>query len=529
LNRLISVVLAAMAAGCAHTAATRASGPEPVEAQPAGAAPMSPEASALFARAQSPDTVGSMILDLDELRARGFIGPSDPARSAYVDLLVSGLTAASHVLKDNDSAPTLARAAVLLTLLRDWDAWPHVKRVAVMVPYVKNDKAAEALMMVFAVTGDAATNATLIKGLAAADRASGKPLFQYQNGRLCYAMGGDVQAQVGPLCLTPGPGYLLIAASSTLDEFPRRFGTATTPLLPPSFLSIYANLPTVGSGDIVLDWKAGVHFALNLHTGKPDMATKIESELQGMLKKTDDRHEQTRALFTPIVEATKRGLAADKDAPPALQQVASRLTVDTVLDPQGDYQAFRQSIKMAHTGGDVSVEATVQEITVKRLLKAEFGLVAATVVGLVAAVAVPNLTPSHADAPNLTSNHADAPKSEVVANLKALHTAEQAFEQEKGHYGKTFAEIGFQPERGTRYSYCLAGKCLPCTAKGCYMPPAKKNPCLEMTKDYASDDGSDGFLACAFGDPEGKRDPAALDVWTIDKNGVPDHVSETGD
>jgi type IV pilus assembly protein PilA len=82
-----------------------------------------------------------------------------------------------------------------------------------------------------------------------------------------------------------------------------------------------------------------------------------------------------------------------------------------------------------------------------------------------------------------------AKQSEAKTNLRALHTAEEAYRGEHGAYG-TLEEIGFAPEGDTvRYEYVL----------------------LEH--------GADTFVAEATG-----RDEMAGDRWIVDQSGHVDVV-----
>jgi hypothetical protein len=514
LKHLTCLSLAALSIACAHTATTRpaAADARPVEAVLPPAPALSPEVAAFFGRANAPDTVASMVVDFDEQRAHGLLGPSDAAHSPYLDLIVTALNAGASALKAGDGA-LLARAAVLLTLLRDWEGLPHVQRAALLLPYLKEENPAESLSMVLAVSGDAAANATFLKGLAAADRATGEPLLEMRDAKLCYSPGGGLEARFGALCVMPGAGYLLVASSKAIDELAKP-GTAAAPLPPPALLRIHANVPAVGSGDGVIEWKAGLRYAANVHPAQAALATTSEAKLNDGLKVLDDQQLQIRSQVTPVMDAIKKGLAADQDAPAMLKQLAASLVIENVVDPKGDYKALRESLQIKRTGSDVAVEAAVPEEAVRRSLKQSTGLIMIAAVGMMAALAVPNFL----------KYQGRSKQAEVKANLKNFYTAQKAFFQEKDRYGQTFAEIGFDPERGTRYTYCMADKCLPCTAAGCFMPPPEENPCLPLIR-AASRNAAGKVFACAFADLKGAGNMDTLDVWTIDESGVPLNVS----
>ena len=74
-------------------------------------------------------------------------------------------------------------------------------------------------------------------------------------------------------------------------------------------------------------------------------------------------------------------------------------------------------------------------------------MIVVAIIGILAAIAVPNFI----------KFQARSKQSEVRANLKALWTAEKAYFQEKDTYSNLINAIGFEPERGNRYSYSLTG------------------------------------------------------------------------
>jgi type IV pilus assembly protein PilA len=73
-------------------------------------------------------------------------------------------------------------------------------------------------------------------------------------------------------------------------------------------------------------------------------------------------------------------------------------------------------------------------------------MIAVAIVGLLAAVAVPNFM----------KFQARSKQSEAKTNLKAVFTAQKAFLLEKDKYSSFAGEIGFSPERNNRYAYYLA-------------------------------------------------------------------------
>jgi prepilin-type N-terminal cleavage/methylation domain-containing protein len=58
--------------------------------------------------------------------------------------------------------------------------------------------------------------------------------------------------------------------------------------------------------------------------------------------------------------------------------------------------------------------------------------------------------------PNLMRFKAYEKQAEVKGNLKTLHTAQQAYYQEKNEYAQRVESLHFSPARGNRYTYRLA-------------------------------------------------------------------------
>jgi type II secretory pathway pseudopilin PulG len=495
-RRLLPVSILLFTVACAH-APKKPERPVP----PA----LTPEAAGFFGRAASIDTVGSVVVDFDELRARDFLDYPTGERSVYADGFVSLLAAASNALKEQPTGPLLARAAVIVSLLREWDAWPMVQRAGVVLPWIRQDQPFNALMIVLAVPNDAAANETLLKGLAAADRATGQSIMALRNGRLCFTPPG--MSELGPVCGAAGPGYLLFASEASIDEVSKP--SIQPPPATPALFRVHANVPTFGRGDLVTEWNNGLRLSGQIVTAQPKMAEALERGLREGLQKMDAQRAEMKGQFEPLLQSTRQNLAKDPEAPPGLKAAAEKLTVDRIVDPDGFYGEFRKTIVVSRTDNQLGVEATIPEATVLRMQRQSGVFLTTATVGVLAAIAIPNFF----------KFKQRATQSEVRANLKAAYTAQRAYFAEYDRYGKTFEEIGFLPEKGTRYTYCMAGRCLPCTADACYIPPPKQNPCLEMTREYAEDDGTEGFLVCAVGDPKGDRDPSKLDVWTVTEEG----------
>jgi hypothetical protein len=124
-------------------------------------------------------------------------------------------------------------------------------------------------------------------------------------------------------------------------------------------------------------------------------------------------------------------------------------------------------------------------------------------VGILAAIAVPNFI----------KFQSRAKVSEVKANLKSAYIAQRAYESQKDRWGKSFREIGFAPEAGRRYTYCMGAECLPCDKADCG-PAPEPSPCKGIAR--VGRKAAEGFTICAYGNVDTDPD---LDVWAIDQTG----------
>jgi type IV pilus assembly protein PilA len=72
-------------------------------------------------------------------------------------------------------------------------------------------------------------------------------------------------------------------------------------------------------------------------------------------------------------------------------------------------------------------------------------MIVVAIIGILAAIAIPNFI----------RFQAKSKQSEAKTNLKAVFTAQRAYFGEKDRYGSSFDKIGFQPEKGNRYTYTM--------------------------------------------------------------------------
>ncbi len=70
-------------------------------------------------------------------------------------------------------------------------------------------------------------------------------------------------------------------------------------------------------------------------------------------------------------------------------------------------------------------------------------MIVVAIIGILAAIAIPNFI----------KFQARSKQGEAKSNLKGFYTAEQSFMQEKDKYCTDMSVVGFNPERGNRYTY----------------------------------------------------------------------------
>lgn len=129
------------------------------------------------------------------------------------------------------------------------------------------------------------------------------------------------------------------------------------------------------------------------------------------------------------------------------------------------------------------------------------------VIGTLSAIAIPNFI----------RFQARSKQSECKVNLRMLVTAEQVYFQEHDAYG-TFEQVGFQPERGNRYSYFLGASTFPADANR-FPAVATEDHAGALTQNgIETGTSAKGFVAACAGNVD---NDATLDVWTVDEQSAP--------
>ena len=387
-----------------------------------------------------------------------------------------------------DSA-AVARKVVLLGLIRDWADWPLARRLAVIIPGSPQQMDPRHLLedglVVLAVDHGEAANAELLRGLAALARAGGGARVKAQGNMVCL----ENEALPDQVCAKAGPGYLALGGQKALSKLAAPAAGAALPTASGALLQLRAEMASAGTAQLTVARQAGLTISAALTAENAMMAQQLEMALNDGLRKLDERQAAGRDQVGPALEAAK-------------------LTLDRLLDREGNYAAIRQSIKIARNGGALTAELKIPESLLKGFARSggmtsTVGVVG--VVGVLAAIALPNFITSQCR----------SKQSEAKANLKGAFVAQKSFFQEKDRLGKSFEEIGFQPEPG-RYTYCIPGQCLPCSRAGCKPPDADHNPCIALVPQAEPP----ALRVCAVTEMSaGKQD-----VWVIDDKGVPENV-----
>jgi type II secretory pathway pseudopilin PulG len=321
-------------------------------------------------------------------------------------------------------------------------------------------------------------------------------------------------AELGlPLCVRPRPGLILFGSPPALSAFealPPVAAPVAAPGEPPVLLSLRVDMGVRGHGRLAFTGRDAVRLSLSLEGGSPRDIAALEAVVKKAITEYDAHRQNVRESVTAGLAEVQRSIAEDATAPASLKQAASTLTADQVVDAHGYWAQMRQSLQVASTQDRFSLFLTVPAGAVKDVSEAlsSSGLPLA-VMGSLAAVAIPNFM----------KFQGRSKQAEVRANLKSAYTAQRIYFQERDKWGRTFEDIGFAPEKGRRYTYCMGKQCLPCDGAGCKVSPPP-SPCQGLTS--VGQGARDGFSICAYANLDSDD---TWDVWVVDQNGEPQNLS----
>jgi hypothetical protein len=480
---------------------------------------LSPEATAVFTRAETPGPGAALVVNRDAMEQLGLAGkgPTMHQLGGVAITVMAQLSAG----KDPREASLFARSAVLTAMLRQWASWPGVRRFALIVPTSQALRQPsvlpDQLVGALAVEGGSPDNPELFAGMAALVRASVWELVREDMDTHVVMRGQDLcieSRELGiPVCLRPRRGLILFGTPKALDSFealPPMAAPAGVAGEAPLLLGMRADLGSEGRGRLTMTGRDAVHVRLNLEEASPKHVGMLDALVRKGLTEYDAHQAQVRERIAAALAETQRALAQDPAAPPSLKQTATGLTADKVVDEHGYWTQTRQSLQVTSTQNSFSLALTVPAGAVKELSEQiSTGGAAVPVVGTLSAVAIPGFL-------KLAFRTA---QPEASLNLKAAYTAQKAFVAEKDRWGRTFEEIGFSPEKGRKYTYCMDKQCLPCDREGCRVSPPP-SPCQGLASVGQRVD--EGFTICAYGNLD---DDETWDVWVIDEEGTPQHLS----
>lgn len=522
--RHLVVLAAALVAGCATTPATPPTPPGPPPPKP-----LSPEAAAFFARAEAPDARGAMVVNLDALDALGLLGKGHVLRQ-MAGAATTVLPQLVPMPQENEGA-LLARGAVAASVLRQWAEWPSAQRFGVLLLGGRglqgsDEELARNVVLALAVEEGSPDNAKLLVGLAALGRSVAEELSREGADVRLALVGSDLCLQgvelKQPVCLRPRRGLMLLgtpAALASLDvamsvapetaAAPAASAAAPAPV--PLLVGMRVDLGREGRASLALTGRDAVNLVVRVEGTRPHAVSSIDNLVKKFLRDFDERETLKRERISTALTQVKGALAQDTTAPADLKAAANALTVQEVVDAHGYWAQLRQSLQAQPGPDGYTLSLTVPAGMVKDFSEqlGNGGALLVSALGASAAVAIPNFI----------KYQSRAKQAEVKANLKMAYTAQRAFAAENDRWGRTFEEIGFEPEKGRRYTYCMGSECLPCDRAGCG-PAPEPSPCAGITR--VGKKLSDGFTLCAYGNVDDDPD---LDVWVIDRDGVPQQLN----
>jgi type IV pilus assembly protein PilA len=360
-------------------------------------------------------------------------------------------------------------------------------------------------------------NAQLLSAVVALVRASAVELTREGADVRVSLQGQDLcveSDELGiPVCIRPRRGLILFgtpAALGSLEALPPVTAPSAAPGEAPLLLGLRLDLGAKGRGRLAFTGRDAVRLALNLEGAAAKDIAMVESLVKKALADYDAHQAVVRQRIAVGLSEVQRSIAQDPAAPATLKQAATGLTADRVVDEKGYWAQTRQSLQLSSTQDSLSLSLTVPAGAVKDMSdQMDTGGTPVALVGVMAAIAIPNFI----------KFQARARQAEAKLNLKAAYTSQRAYSMEEDRLGRTFEEIGFAPEPGRRYTYCMGKQCLPCDRADCKVAPSP-SPCQGLTSLGKSAD--DNFSICAYGNVDSDD---AWDVWVIDKSGDPENLS----
>ena len=506
----LAVLLAALWLSCTTTPPGPPAPPPPP--------PLSPEATAVFARAEAAGPGAALVVNLDAFEHLGLAhkGFTMHQLATVATAVLSQLAAG-----EGSEAQLFARGAVVSALLREWGKWPNVRRIAFLVPSDRliaggPDVFPKVAVGALAVDEGSPDNVQLLSSVVALVRAASEDLTREGAEVRVSLRGQDLcveSAEVGmPMCVRPKRGLMLFGSPAALASF-EALPPVTAPAVAgeaPLRVGLRVDLGSKGRGRLAFTGRDSVRLALNLEGVAAKDVGMIDAVVKKAITDYDTHQAEVRQRIAAGLAEAQRSIAQDAAAPASLKQASTGLTAERVVDEKGYWAQTRQSLQVSSTQDSFSLSLTIPAGAVKEVAdQMSTGGTTVALMGVMAAIAIPNFM----------KFEARSKQSEVKAHLKAAFTAQRVYLQERDRWGRTFEEIGFQPDPGRRYTYCMGRQCMPCDKEGCKVAPPP-SPCQGLTSVGKSP--QEGFSVCAYGNLDSDD---TWDVWVIDQKGEPENLS----
>jgi type IV pilus assembly protein PilA len=479
---------------------------------------LSPEATAVFARAEAAGPGAALVVNLDAFEHLGLAhkGFTMHQLATVATAVLSQLAAG-----EGSEAQLFARGAVVSALLREWGKWPNVRRIAFLVPSDRliaggPDVFPKVAVGALAVDEGSPDNVQLLSSVVALVRAASEDLTREGAEVRVSLRGQDLcveSAEVGmPMCVRPKRGLMLFGSPAALSSF-EALPPVTAPAVAgeaPLLVGLRVDLGSKGRGRLAFTGRDSVRLALNLEGVAAKDVGMIDAVVKKAITDYDTHQAEVRQRIAAGLAEAQRSIAQDAAAPASLKQASTGLTAERVVDEKGYWAQTRQSLQVSSTQDSFSLSLTIPAGAVKEVAdQMSTGGTTVALMGVMAAIAIPNFM----------KFEARSKQSEVKAHLKAAFTAQRVYLQERDRWGRTFEEIGFQPDPGRRYTYCMGRQCMPCDKEGCKVAPPP-SPCQGLTSVGKSP--PEGFSVCAYGNLDSDD---TWDVWVIDQKGEPENLS----
>jgi type IV pilus assembly protein PilA len=389
---------------------------------------ISKEAAAAFGHVEASGMGGALVVDAEAMKGLGFgaTAEQEQAGGAMIDLAASLLPLVATELKNDPEGPMLARAAVLVALIREWGIAPHAQRLGVVVQVspLNPEASVDRSLVLLAVKEDEKDNREMLQSLGAAVRAaSGRDLVRNKDGDLCAAHEAlpEVPFQV---CIHPGPGYFALGTAEGIATLGTPAAQAAS-RDPGPVLHLTVNVPLQGRGELTIEGRGALRVAGVFEPENKQLAEEAEQAMKKALAALDGQRDQSRKVMAGALQEVQTSIASDPDAPGRMKSAVKAATVEQVIDPQGDYAAIRKSIKIERKDRTLTAEVIVPEGLVKRYARTDPGVMTSVaMVGVLSAIAIPNFL----------KYQLRSKASEVPAVLTGLVRAEQAQAQLTGKY-----------------------------------------------------------------------------------------------